>query len=82
MPFSLYSTQNKNYPAFLENAIVTNFDMKKLEVEYDYDTDTEQIRHSKTMLVRELQQAIDFFVMEDPIKLVDNVLIRVRSEGI
>lgn len=50
--------------------------MKKLEVEYDYDTDTDQIRHSKTMLVRELQQAIDFFVMEDPIKLVDNVFLK------
>jgi hypothetical protein len=43
MPFSLYSPSNKNYPEFLENAIVTQFDMHKLEVEYDYDTDSEQI---------------------------------------
>jgi hypothetical protein len=27
------------------------------------------------MLLRELGQAIDFFVEEDPLKLVDNVLL-------
>ena len=54
---------------------MTNFDMKKLEVEYDYDTDSDQINHSRTMLLRELGQAIDFFVEEDPLKLVDNVLL-------
>jgi hypothetical protein len=46
----------------MDHAIVTNFDMRKLEIEYDYDTDAEQISHSKNMLLRELQQAIDFFV--------------------
>jgi len=47
--------------------------MKKLEVEYDYDTDKDQMGHSISMLRRELQQAVDFFVCEDPIKLVENV---------
>jgi hypothetical protein len=47
--------------------------MSKLEVEYDYDTDSEQKSHSKDMLLRELFQAIEFFVKEDPLKLVDNV---------
>jgi hypothetical protein len=28
---------------FRNNPIVTNFDMSKLEVEYDYDTDYEQL---------------------------------------
>jgi hypothetical protein len=41
LPFALYSKSSKDYPAFLDNAIVTNFDMQKLEVEYDYDTDAE-----------------------------------------
>lgn len=62
----------------MDHAIVTNFDMRKLEVEYDYDTDADQIGHSKKMLLRELDQAIDFFVKEDPVKLVDNVLLRVK----
>lgn len=47
----------------------------KLEVEFDYDTDAEQIKCSKDMLLDDLFQAIDFFVREDPIKLVANVMI-------
>ena len=47
--------------------------MSKLEVEYDYDTDEEQLQHSNNLLLRELQQAVEFFVMDDPLKLVDNV---------
>jgi len=46
----------------------------KLEIEFDYDTDVEQITHSKTMLLDDLIQAVDFYVREDPIKLVDNVM--------
>jgi hypothetical protein len=53
--------------------VVTNFDMTKLEVEYDYDTDSEQLENSHTMLLRELKQAIEFFVTDDPLKLVDNL---------
>ena len=49
--------------------------MSKLEVEYDYDTDEEQLTHSKKMLLHELFQAIDFFIKEDPIKLVENLLL-------
>jgi hypothetical protein len=59
----------------MDSAIVTKFDMSKLEIEYDYDTDLEQVDRSKRMLLKELDQAIDFFVKEDPIKLVDNVLL-------
>jgi hypothetical protein len=49
--------------------------MSKLEVEYDYDTDGEQLKYSKKMLLHELFQAIDFFIKDDPTKLVDNVLL-------
>ena len=49
--------------------------MTKLEVEYDYDTDAEQQRHSKKMLLHELNQAIEFYVRDEPLKLVENVLI-------
>jgi hypothetical protein len=54
---------------------ITNFDMTKLEVEYDYDTDEEQRIHSQKMLKIELYRAIEFFVMEDPVKLVDNIFV-------
>lgn len=58
---------------FANNPVITGFDMSKLEVEYDYDTDNEQLTHSHNMLLRELFQAIEFFVKEDPLKLVENV---------
>jgi len=74
--FSLF--RERSLPNYMDHAIVTNFDMRKLEIEYDYDTDEEQINHSHNMLLRELQQAIDFFVQDDPVKLVDNVLLRVK----
>jgi len=55
---------------------VAEFDMSKLEKEYDYDTDTNQQDHSRNMLKKELEQAIEFYVKEDPLKLVDNVNMR------
>lgn len=36
------------------DAVVTSFDINKLEVEYDYDTDEDQKQRSKNMLLREL----------------------------
>jgi hypothetical protein len=50
--FPLY--QRPNLPEFMQNAVVTNFDINKLEVEYDYDTDEDQKQRSKCMLIREL----------------------------
>jgi len=44
--------------SFMKNldsrAAISRYDMNKLEVEYDYDTETEQIMHSKTMLRTDL----------------------------
>lgn len=70
--------QKPHLPEFMYHAVVTNFDVTKLEIEYDYDTDEEQKTRSTSMLLRELTQAIEFFVQEDPLKLVDNVLLRLR----
>lgn len=64
-----------NIPSFKGNPIITSFDMSKLEVEYDYDTDGEQVTHSKKMLLHEIYQAIEYFIKEDPFKLVDNLLL-------
>ena len=33
---------------------VSQYDMNKLEIEYDYDTEVEQIGHSKKMLATDL----------------------------
>jgi hypothetical protein len=47
--------------------------MGKLEVEYDYDTENEQITHSQRMLATDLKDAIDWFVAEDPLQIVSNI---------
>jgi hypothetical protein len=65
----------KQLKSFGNHSIVKNFDMSKLEIEYDYDTDNEQMMHSKKMMLHELVQAIQFYVLDDPIKLVDNIMI-------
>jgi len=38
----------------LKQGIFKNYDMAKLEVEYDYDTEKEQIKYSKHMLETDL----------------------------
>lgn len=53
---------------------ILDFDMSKLEMEYDYDTDQEQIDRAKSLLTRESIMAIDYFVRDDPLLLVGNLL--------
>ena len=48
--------------------------MKNLELEYDYDTDEEQLKSAKEMLMKDNISAIDFVVKDDPILLVGNIL--------
>jgi hypothetical protein len=42
-------------------------------LEYDYDTDQDQIDKCRNMLENDLYYAIDFFVKDDPFKLVENI---------
>lgn len=49
--FSLVDEQNIEA---LKNPLITEFDTSKLEVEYDYDTDHEQMTQSRKMLLEEL----------------------------
>ena len=49
------------------------FDASKLETEYDCDTDQEQINNCKRFLEVDLYDAIDFFIKDDPIHLVENL---------
>jgi len=39
----------------LRNPLIADYDTTKLEVEYDYDTDCEQMTQSKKMLLEELK---------------------------
>ena len=39
----------------LRDPLITDFDTTKLEIEYDYDTDYEQMTTSKKMLLEELR---------------------------
>lgn len=57
------------------NEEITQFDMGKLEVEWDYDTDAEQIKVSHRVLTRDLFAAVEFFVKDDPINLIENTMI-------
>ena len=47
--------------------------MKKLELEYDYDTDEDQLFAAKRMLTKENIDAVEYFVKEDPLILVGNL---------
>lgn len=63
----------KDIQSFRNHPIITSFNMSKLEVEYDYETEDEQLKQSAKMLIDELHQAIEFFIKEDPFKLVENI---------
>lgn len=52
---------------------ILSFNMKKLELEYDYDTDEEQLNAAKRMLTKENIDAVEYFVKEDPLILVGNL---------
>lgn len=52
---------------------VSQVDMHKLEVEYDFDTETEQLAHVRHMLTTDLRDAIEWFVCDDPLKIVNNL---------
>jgi hypothetical protein len=57
---------------FLKSRSV-QFNSKKLEVEYDNDTDEEQIVDCRTMLRQELWDVVQFFVKDDPLKIIENL---------
>jgi hypothetical protein len=53
--------------------LILDFNMSKLEQEYDYDTDDDQLMTAKEMLVQETISAVEFCVKEDPLLLVGNL---------
>jgi hypothetical protein len=57
---------------FLKNPRV-QFNSSKLEVEYDNDTDDEQIKDCKHMLSQELWDVVQYFVKDDPLDIIENL---------
>jgi len=49
------------------------FDAAQLEQEYDYETDQETIELNRKFLNQDLFHAVEFFVKECPLTLVDNL---------
>jgi hypothetical protein len=46
--------------------------MKKLEEEYDYETDRDHMLNGARILDTDLYHAVEFFVVENPILFVEN----------
>ena len=59
----------------IEGNEAINFDMGKLELEFDYDTDLDLLESGKRMLNIDLYHAVEWFVTEDPFRLVSNLEI-------
>ena len=57
-----------------DRATLLEFNINKLQLEYDYDTDEDQLVAAKSMLIRENLGAIQFYAKEgDPLLLVENL---------
>ena len=80
---------HEEFPLYNENELLFNqfeagkkgswispiaFDMNKLEEEYDYDTDEEQLEMAKNMLMQENINCIRYICREgDPSLLIENL---------
>ena len=60
-------TQPEKYDRLCE------FPLSKLEEEYDYETDGDQIYTAKKHMLTESIMAIEFYIKEDPVLLVQNL---------
>jgi len=69
--FNIFSEHDTNLR--LKNYENVSFDVSKLEIEYDYETDQEHIDNCRIMLESDLYYAVEFFVKDDPLNLVVNL---------
>ena len=49
------------------------YPIHQLENEYDYESDEEQVYEAKKLHIEENSLAIEFFVKDDPLYLVENL---------
>lgn len=76
MDFKLYKETDLEFlflPTQQDGSRLVDFNIEKLEQEYDYDTDEGQLLAAKAMLMKENMDAIQFYVKEEAIVLVDNI---------
>jgi len=57
----------------IQNNEAIIFDMSKLEREDDYDTDQSLLDRGRGVLCTDLYHAVEFFMQDDPLKLVVNL---------
>jgi len=58
---------------FTPDRKINDYSLDKLELEYDYDTDEEQVYRAKKHLLHEQKMAVEFYIKDDPIMLVGNL---------
>lgn len=66
-----YLKVHLKYPGRYEKLI--SFPLHGLEEEYDYDTEEEQIYTAKKHMIDECLMAVEFFIKDDPVLLVENL---------
>lgn len=66
--FMIYN--DKDLEKTINNHKILQFDMSKLEEEYDYETDLEHVANGLKILDYDLYYAVEFFVQEDPLLFV------------
>lgn len=68
-------------PTTQDGSRLVDFNIEKLEQEYDYDTDEGQLYAARAMLMKENTDAISFYVKEDATLLVDNIKMHDPNYG-
>ena len=75
-----FTVYNENTLKFMHKGLtadksvsIADYNMDKLEVEYDYETDEEQIYRAKKYLVAEQAMSVEFCIKDDPLVLVSNL---------
>lgn len=56
----------------IKNNSKLEFDMTKLEEEYDYETDELHVENGRKVLETDLYHAVEFFVHDNPMLFVEN----------
>jgi hypothetical protein len=57
----------------IKNNSKLEFDMTKLEEEYDYETDELHVANGRRVLETDLYHAVEFFQQDNPMLFVENL---------
>ena len=72
--FNVYKDEAIFPKVYSEKAfqMITNEIFSK-DKECDYDTDKDCVKSVRAFLLRDLSEALDFYVKDDPLMLIDNI---------